>query len=326
MKGEFDLESTLLVSSSPHLRDKVTTRRIMMDVAIALIPASAFGIYFFGARALTVIITTVLSCVVSEYITRKLMKRESTIGDFSAVVTGILLALNLPPTIPLWIAAVGGAVAIVIVKQLFGGIGQNFMNPALGARVFLLLAYTQSMTKWVIPGQLDAVSSATPLAFIKRGTEAVEGVMPGYWDLFIGSVGGCIGETSVLALLIGAAYLFYRRVITPEIPLTFIGTVALLTWILGGDGLFTGNALYHILSGGLIIGAFFMATDYSTSPITSKGKIIMGAGCGVITVVIRLFANYPEGVSFAIILMNVLVPLIDRFTIPGSFGGEKAIG
>jgi electron transport complex protein RnfD len=319
------LESTLLVSSSPHLRDRVTTRRIMMDVVIALIPASAFGIYFFGVRALMVIITTVLSCVVSEYITRKLMKRDSAIEDFSAVVTGVLLALNLPPTIPLWIAAVGGAVAIVIVKQLFGGIGQNFMNPALGARVFLLLGYTQSMTKWIIPGQLDAVSSATPLALIKRGTETVEGVLPGYWDLFIGNVGGCIGETSVLALLIGAAYLFYRKVITPEIPLTFIGTAALLTWIFGGEGLFTGNALYHVLSGGLIIGAFFMATDYSTSPITTKGKIIMGAGCGLITVVIRLFANYPEGVSFAIILMNVLVPLIDRFTIPKSFGGEKAI-
>jgi electron transport complex protein RnfD len=329
------LESTLLVSSSPHLRDRVTTRRIMMDVVIALVPASAFGIYFFGVRALMVIITTVLSCVVSEYIARKILKRESTIGDLSAVVTGVLLALNLPPTIPLWIAAVGGAVAIVIIKQLFGGIGQNFMNPALGARVFLLLAYTQSMTNWIIPGQLDAassatpladaVSSATPLALIKGGTEAVQGVMPGYWDLFIGNIGGCIGETSVLALLIGAAYLFCRRVITPEIPLTFIGTVALLTWIFGGEGLFTGNALYHLLSGGLIIGAFFMATDYSTSPVTTKGKIIMGVGCGLVTAVIRLYANYPEGVSFAIILMNILTPLIDKFTIPRSFGGEKAI-
>jgi len=320
------LESTLLVSSSPHLRDKDTTRRIMIDVCIALAPASIFGIYYFGARAVLVLLVTVLSCVVSEYITRKLMKRESTIGDFSAVVTGVLLALNLPPTIPLWIAAVGGAVAIVIVKQLFGGIGQNFMNPALGARVFLLIAYTQSMTKWVIPGQPDAVSSATPLALIKKGKEAVEGVLPNYWDLFIGNIGGCIGETSVLALLIGAAYLFYRRIITPEIPLTFIGTVALLTWVFGGDSLFAGNALYHILSGGLILGAFFMATDYSSSPVTSKGKIIMGIGCGLITAVIRLYANYPEGVSFAIILMNVIVPLIDRYTIPRSFGGEKAIG
>jgi len=297
----------------------------MADVVIALAPASILGIYFFGARVILVILTTVLSCVASEYITRRILKRESTIGDLSAVVTGVLLALNLPPTIPLWIAAVGGVVAIVIVKQLFGGIGQNFMNPALAARVFLLIAYTQAMTNWVIPGQPDAVSSATPLAMIK-GKEAIEGSLPGYWDLFIGNIGGCIGETSVLALLIGAAYLFYRRVITPEIPVAFIGTLALFTCIFGKDGLFTGDPLYHILSGGLILGAFFMATDYSSSPVTAKGRIIMGVGCGLLTAIIRLYANYPEGVSFAILIMNVAVPLIDRFTVPKSFGGEKAVG
>lgn len=298
----------------------------MIDVVIALAPASLMGIYLFGARAALVILATVLSCVVSEHVACRLMKKASPIGDFSAVVTGVLLALNLPPTIPLWIAAVGGIVAIVIVKQFFGGIGQNFMNPALTARVFLLIAYTGSMTTWISPGQVDGVSSATPLALVKKGQEVVEGVMPGYWDLFIGNVGGCIGETSVLALLIGAAYLLYRRVITLEIPLSFIGTLALLTWIFGGDRLFSGDFIYHVLSGGLILGAFFMATDYTTSPMTAKGKIIMGVGCGLITAIIRLYAGYPEGVSFAIILMNVVVPLIDRFTVPKSFGGEKAIG
>lgn len=319
------MENTLIMSSSPHLRDTSTTRRIMLDVVIALVPASLFGIYFFNIRALFVIMVTILACVLSEYITRKVLKRESTIGDFSAVVTGLLLALNLPPTIPLWIAAVGGVVAIVIVKQLFGGLGQNFMNPALGARVILVISWAGYMTDWVAPGP-DAVSSATPLGILKEGTAAAEASLPGYADLFIGNVGGCIGETSVLALLIGALYLIYRRVITLEIPLTFIGTVALFTWIFGGNGLFTGDFVYHVLSGGLILGAFFMATDYATSPVTRKGKLIMGIGCGLLTSVIRLFANYPEGVSFAIILMNIVVPLIDRYTVPKSFGGEKAIG
>ena len=297
----------------------------MIDVAAALMPAAIYGAFVFGPRVILVILTTVLSCVASEYITCRLMKKENSIWDFSAVVTGILLALNLPPTLPLWIAAVGGFVAVVIVKQFFGGIGQNFMNPALTARVFLLIAYTQSMTKWVIPGQVDGVSSATPLQLVKKGAEAVEGTVPGYWELFVGYVGGCIGETSVLALLIGAAYLLYRRVITPEIPLAFIGTLALFVWVFGGEGLFTGDVLYHVLSGGLVLGAFFMATDYSTSPVSTKGRIIMGIGCGLITAIIRLYANYPEGVSFAIILMNVAVPLIDRFTVPKSFGGEKAV-
>jgi len=297
----------------------------MIDVVIALAPASLIGIYFFGIRALAVILVTVASCLVSEYLVRLILKRENTISDFSAVVTGLLLALNLPPTIPLWIAAVGGAVAIIIVKQLFGGIGQNFMNPALGARVILLVSWAGYMTGWVAPGP-DAVSSATPLGILKEGTEAAGAVLPGYMELFAGNVAGCIGETSVLALLIGAFYLLYRRVISLEIPLTFIGTVALFTWIFGGNGLFTGDFVYHILSGGLVLGAFFMATDYSTSPITSRGRLIMGAGCGLLTAVIRLYANYPEGVSFAIILMNVVVPLIDRYTVPKSFGGEKAIG
>lgn len=297
----------------------------MLDMIIALLPATLAGIYFFGIKTIAVILTTVVSCVAAEYISRKAMNRDNTIGDLSAVVTGILLALNLTPTIPLWIAAVGGVVAIVIVKQIFGGIGQNFMNPALVARVMLMVSWPVQMTNWVSPGP-DAVSSATPLALVKNGKEFAEGVLPGYIDLFIGNVSGCIGETSALALLLGAAYLFYRRVITPEIPLTFIGTLTLFTWIFSGSSLFTGDFVYHILSGGLLLGAFFMATDYSTSPVTFKGRVIMGAGCGLLASVIRLYTNYPEGVSFAILLMNIVVPLIDRYTIPRSFGGERVSG
>jgi len=297
----------------------------MTDVVISLIPAALFGIYFFGFRAALVLAVTIISCVLSEYIIRKIMKRDCTIGDFSAVVTGLLLGLNLPPSIPLWIAAVGGAVAIIIVKQLFGGLGQNFINPALGARVILLISWAGYMTNWTAPGA-DAVSAATPLGLIKQGAQAAGAVLPSYADLFIGRIAGCIGETSALALLIGAIYLLIRRVITLEIPLTFIITTALLTWIFGGNTLFTGDFVYHILSGGLILGAFFMATDYATSPVTKKGKYIMGFGCGLLTAVIRLYANYPEGVSFAILIMNVVVPLIDRFTIPKSFGGEKVNG
>lgn len=315
------MENSLIMSSSPHLRDNASTKRIMKDVIIALLPAVIAGVYFFRTDALLVIFVTVISCVVSEYIARRIMKRESSISDFSAVVTGLLLALNLPAAIPLWIAAVGGVIAIVIVKQLFGGLGQNFMNPALAARVILLISWAGPMTNWVSPGS-DAVSSATPLALIKEGNEAAAGIL----DLFTGNIGGCIGETSALALLIGAAYLLFRKVITPVIPITFIGTLALFTWIFGGQALFTGDFVYHVLSGGLILGAFYMATDYSTSPVTRKGKIIMGVGCGLITAVIRLYANYPEGVSFAIIFMNIIVPLIDRYTVPKSFGGEKSVG
>ncbi len=296
----------------------------MIDVVIALLPATFAGIYFFGIRAALVIVVSILSCVISEYVTRKVLKRESTISDFSAVVTGLLLALNLPSTLPLWMVAVGGVVAIVIVKQLFGGLGQNFMNPALVARVFLLNAYVKQMTGFVKSGP-DAISSATPLFEIKEFVKGNEVNLVGYWDLFIGNKAGCIGEISVAALLIGAVYLLFRRVIGLEIPVTYIGSVAILTWIFRGQTLFTGDWLYHILSGGLMIGAFFMATDYTTSPVTFKGRIIMGIGCGILTAVIRLYTGYPEGVSFAILLMNICVPLIDRYTVPKSFGGEKAV-
>lgn len=317
------MENILSMTSSPHLKDKSSTRRIMLDVIIALLPASLAGVYFFGINSILVILTTVASCVAAEYVSRRIMKRSNTIGDLSAVVTGLLLALNLPPTIPLWIAVVGGAIAIVIVKQIFGGIGQNFVNPALAARVMLMVSWPVQMTNWVSPGP-EAISSPTPLALIKEGAAAAQEAVPSYMDLLIGNVAGCIGETSAIALLLGAAYLIFRRVIAVEIPFTFIGTMAVFTWVFGGPSLFTGDFLYHILSGGLFLGAFFMATDYSTSPVTSKGRLIMGIGCGLLASIIRLYTNYPEAVSFSILLMNIATPLIDRYTVPVSFGGEKA--
>lgn len=317
-------EYNLLVGSSPHIRGKISTSNIMRDVLIALIPAILASIYFYRLNSFLVIIVTILSCIISEYVCNKIMKKNITIGDYSAVVTGLLLAFNLPPNIPLWIAAIGGVFGIVIVKQLFGGLGNNFVNPALAARAFLMASWPVAMTTWVTPG-VDAVSTATPLALIKEGTEAV-GQTPSIMNLFLGNIGGCIGETSALALIIGVAYLVYRKVITLEIPLTFIGTVALMAWVLGGEALFTGNAIYHIFAGGLMLGAFFMATDYTTSPMTFKGRIIIGIGCGILTTLIRLYGGYPEGVSYSILLMNLAVPLIDRYTIPRSFGGEKQNG
>lgn len=313
------MENRILAGASPHISSNKTTRGIMLDVIIALTPALIAAIYFFRLKAVLLIAVTVLSCVLSEYLWTRLSKKPNTTGDLSAVVTGLLLAFNLSPLVPLWIAAIGGAFAIIIAKQVFGGLGHNFVNPALAARAFLMASWPVQMTTWKIPG-VDTVSSATPLSLVKHGDEAV-GQLPNLFDLFIGNVGGCIGETSVLALLLGAAYLLIKRVITPEIPIAFIGTVGLMTWIFGGKGLFEGSFMYHIFAGGLILGAFFMATDYTTSPMTLKGRIIMGAGCGLITSVIRLYGGYPEGVSYSILLMNLAVPLIDRFFIPKSFGG-----
>ena len=320
------MDDRLLVASSPHIFARPSTRMIMLQVIIALIPATIAGTWFFGKRSLLVCMTTISACVIAEYVARKMMKRENTIGDLSAVVTGLLLALNLPPSIELWKAAVGGVVAIALVKQIFGGIGQNFMNPALAARVIILMSWGESMTRWSLAG-VDAVSSATPLAISKElfQTGAASAELPRYIDMFVGNIAGCIGETSAIALLIGGAYLLITRVISWEIPVTYIGTLAILTWILGGhNGLMTGDPLYHVLGGGLLLAAFFMATDYTTSPVTKKGKLIMGFGCGVLTAIIRLYTGYPEGASFAIIIMNVIVPLIDRYAIPKPFGGEKA--
>lgn len=313
------MEINLIAGSSPHIKSGGSTQKIMRDVIIALIPAMLASFYHFKVDAAMLILATVTSCVLSEYAWNKITKKPNTISDLSAVVTGILLAFNLSPAVPVWIAAIGGAFAIIIVKQLFGGLGHNFVNPALAARAFMMASWPVQMTNWQRPGW-DGVSSATPLALIKEGSTAV-GQLPQFKDIFLGNIAGTIGETSVLALLIGGIYLFIRRVITPEIPFAFIGTVGIITWIFGGPEPFTGYFIYHVFSGGLLLGAFFMATDYTTSPMTIKGRLIMGFGCGLLTSVIRLYGGYPEGVSYSILLMNLAVPMIDRYMIPKSFGG-----
>ena len=302
-------ETIYTVSPSPHIRSNITVKTIMRDVIIALMPALIVGIYFFKMNAVLVILTSVVSSVFAEWLWEKLTHKRITIGDLSAVVTGLLLAFNLPPTIPLWMVIVGAFFSIIVVKQFFGGIGQNFVNPALAGRAFLLASYSTAMTKWTV----DGVTTATPLAILKTG----KGTLPPITDLLIGNIGGCIGEISAIAILIGAAYLFYKKIISWEIPVTYIGTVLILTLLFGRNG------FYEIFAGGLMLGAFFMATDYVTTPITSKGKIIFGIGCGILTAVIRRFGPNPEGVSYSILIMNLFVPLIDRKTAPRIFGEVK---
>ena len=311
------MENKLIVSSSPHLSGTVKTRNIMLDVIIALIPALIASVVYFGVRALIVVCVTVASCVIAEYICRRVMKRPVTIGDYSAVVTGMLLAFNLPVGIPLWIAAVGGVVAIVVVKQMFGGLGHNFANPAITARIILMTSFPVRMTTWVAPYSyitLDTTATASPLALIESGNVAG---LPTYTQMFLGERAGCLGETCILALIIGGVYLIARKVIAPTIPVVFIGTVFIMTALLGQD------PLMQILSGGLFLGAIFMATDYVTSPLTTKGKVIYAIGCGVITTLIRLFGSLPEGVSFSILLMNILTPHIENLTAPKPFGTVK---
>lgn len=307
------------MSSSPHVRSSESTRRIMIDVIIALVPATACGVYFFGLNALWTVLASVAAAVGAEALIQLIMKRKVTALDGSAALTGLLLALNLPPSVPLWIPIIGSVFGIAIVKQAFGGIGSNFLNPALAARAFLMVSWMPIMTTWTMP--VDAVSSATPLAALKMGGAQLSP----YLDMAIGNVGGCIGETSAIALLLGGLYLIARRVIDPSIPVVYIGTVALFTFVAGPTGLFTGDALYHILAGGLMLGAFFMATDYTTSPMSIKGKILFALGCGVLTSVIRLWGGYPEGVSYSILLMNLAVPLINKAFKPKRFGVVKAV-
>lgn len=299
----------LLVSPAPHVRSKTNTQSIMLDVIIAMTPALIASTIIFGWRALLIVAVCVASCVLFEFLFQKLCKREVTIGDLSAVVTGMLLAFNLPVRIPIWQAVFGCLVAIVAVKQLFGGIGKNFANPAITARIVMLISFAGSMTNFA--SSSDATSSATPLAQI--GTEE----MPSLLTLFLGNHGGSLGETCALALIIGFVYLLARRVITWHTTVVFVGTVALFTLCLGQ------NPLEHVLSGGLLLGAIFMATDYSTTPSTKWGKVIFGLGCGIITVLIRVFGGYPEGVSFAILLMNILTPYISKLTRRKIFGGVK---
>ena len=327
----------LIVTTSPHIRSADNVKHVMLDVLIALAPATIAGVYLFGFRSAVVLVVAVLAAVITEAAAEKVFKWRLTVGDYSAAVTGLLLGLNLPPGVPLWVAAIGSAFAILIVKLAFGGLGKNIFNPALAGRVMLLAAWPVAMTKgWLKPGwwqgdsfsfwsfnvadrfgvAVDVISSATPL--VKGGAQADPFAL---FDLFIGRVGGCIGETSAAALLLGAAYLIYRRLIYWQLPVAFVATTAVLMWIFGGpEGYFTGDFLMHALAGGLLLGAFFMASDMVTSPITIRGQVIMGIGCGLLTFLVRLKGGPPEGVSYSILIMNAVTPLIDRFTVPRRFG------
>lgn len=315
------------VSSSPHIRDSVTTQSIMRDVLIALLPATLWGIYVFGINALINIVLATGSAVLFEYLYQKYMKKPITISDYSAAVTGLLLGLNLPSGNYYFIPVLGSFFAIIVVKQLYGGIGQNFMNPALAARAFLVVSFAGYMTRWQLPmveGRftgIDGISGATPLAMLK-GYQQGDSIT-GLGDLFFGFIGGSIGEISAIALLIGAAYLLVRKIISWHIPVSYLLTFSVLIVLFSKSPLDISFLANHLFAGGLILGAFFMATDYSTSPMTKIGQIIMGIGCGFLTAMIRIFGGYPEGVSFAILIMNLFVPLIDHYLIPTSFGGKK---
>lgn len=309
------------VTASPHFKSSETSQGMMRDVIIALVPALAASVWLFGPRALVVNVISVVSCVLLEYITQKILKRRVTITDLSAVVTGLLLAFNLPSTLPLWMIPIGAFISIVVVKQFFGGIGQNFVNPALMGRIILMVSFPGAMSNWVEPYKwgesVDAVTTATPLFELQNGISPT----PDLLEMFLGQRAGCLGETCAIALILGGLYLIVRRVISPSIPVSFIGTVAVFMLIAGKGDL--NYLAYNLLGGGLIIGAVFMATDYATCPLTSKGKIVYGIGCGLVAAVIRQFGSYNEGVSFAIILMNLLVPHIDNLTKLKPFGFVK---
>ena len=302
------MKELLKVSSSPHIRHEDTTRGIMCDVIIALLPAAIYGCILFGWKALFVLITTIATAVVSEALWNIILRKKQTVGDMSAVLTGLLLGMNLNSQVPLWIAAIGSIVAIIVVKQMFGGLGFNFANPAITARIVLLVSFASHMTSYVAP--FDAMSSATPL------TDSANVTLK---QLFFGMHSGCIGETSAFLLIIGGIYLILRRVIKPIIPVAFIGSVALLALISGQD------LTLSVFGGGLMLGAIFMATDYVTSPTTDLGKLVFGIGCGVLTFVIRRFGSLPEGVSYAILLMNILTPHINRLTLSKPFGYKEAV-
>ena len=340
------LNKKLIVSSSPHISTAENTKMIMLDVIIALIPALIAGWFYFGIRALAVAATSIISCVAAEYIYQWLyiafkIKNEkhttmkdalnhastkTDVGDLSAVVTGLLLALNMPVTIPYPMIMIGGVFAIVVVKQIFGGIGKNFVNPALAARAFMLASWPVAMTSFVSPVMnfatyvkgVDAATSATPLAILKQGLEA--NAAPSLYDMFLGRIGGCIGETATVLLIIGGLYLMLRRVIDARIPLAYLGSFAILVFFFGSQPYNINFVMYHLCTGGLMLGAIFMATDYVTNPTTKGGHIIFGIGCGVLTFVIRRFGGYPEGATYAVLIMNVVTPLIDKYVHPKKFG------
>lgn len=322
------MENKLIVSSSPHVRSNEDTSYIMKQVIIALVPAALAGLFYFRLNALSAMFFCILGTVGSEHIFCKIMKKKSTIGDFSAVVTGLLLAFNVPASLPWWMCLLGAAFAIIVVKMVFGGIGNNFVNPALAARAFLLASFPVAMTtwtktglNWVSSGNIDAYTTATPLNFLKGGADGLAGLADNgisLGNMFIGNIGGCIGETSAILIMLGGLYLMYKGIINYVIPTFYIATVAILMFILGGFN-FT-FVIYELLAGGLMLGAFFMLTDYTTSPMTKKGQIIYAVLAGLITTVIRLYGGYPEGVSYSILFVNVMTPLIDKYTKTKVFG------
>lgn len=330
----------LIVSSSPHVKSQRTTHFFMQDVILALMPVLIMGIVYFSFRALIVVLVSIFSCIFFEMLYTRLMKKPSTIKDGSAIVTGLILGLNLPVNVPIYLPVIGAAFAIIVVKMLYGGLGKNIVNPAAAARVFLFICYSKAMSTWVAPvtalgenasslplfANVDTVSTATPLTYLKDATQ-ITALATHYsvMDLFVGSTGGCIGETCAILLILGGLFLLARKVITWHIPVSFIGTVAVLTFLFPKYTTVSrvDFMLYHLLSGGLLFGAIYMATDFATSPTTRLGRIIYGCGCGVLTVIIRYFGGYPEGVSFSILIMNFFAWYIDQRTMPKKFGGEK---
>jgi electron transport complex protein RnfD len=321
------MEVILTVSSPPHIYGTEKIERRMRDVIIALSPACVFAVYHYGFHTFAVMAIAVLSAVIAEFLFQRVAHKKVTIDDCSAAITGLLLAFNLPPDVPYWIPVVGSIVAIVAVKQLFGGLGANFINPALGARAFLLASFPVHMTNWTLPADIitsatpfmDTSTSATYLAMIKANPSFTP-QFSDYMAVLFGKIGGCIGETSAVALLAGGIYLLVRKVINWRIPVCYIGTFALLSFVYGREGFFTGYVLFEVLNGGLIMGAFFMATDYATSPITPKGKVIFAIGCGFLAYIIRYYSGYPEGVCYSILIMNLFVPLIDKYIRPRFYG------
>lgn len=315
--------SNLVVSSAPHIVSNIDTTRIMAMVVMALIPSFLVSIYVFGARVISLTLVCVASAVFFEWAYNKLMKKRQTVGDLSAVVTGVLIAFNVPAGLPYWIAVVGCFVAIIVVKQLYGGIGKNPVNPAITARIVLFISFATEMTTWPLPRMAaDATSTATPLGILAEGG----GELPNNMEMFLGFIGGSMGEVSAIALLIGGIFLIWKKVISPIIPCCFIGTVfvfAAIYYGVTGDGNALQMAIFHVLAGGVMLGAFFMATDYVTSPLLPMGKVIFGIGCGLITMLIRLWGQYPEGVSFSILIMNCLTPLINNFCQKRMYGGAK---
>ena len=315
--------SNLVVSSAPHIVSNIDTTRIMAMVVMALIPSVLVSIYVFGARVISLTLVCVVSAVFFEWAYNKLMKKRQTVGDLSAVVTGVLIAFNVPAGLPYWIAVVGCFVAIIVVKQLYGGIGKNPVNPAITARIVLFISFATEMTTWPLPRMAaDATSTATPLGILAEGG----GELPNNMEMFLGFIGGSMGEVSAIALLIGGIFLIWKKVISPIIPCCFIGTVfvfAAIYYGVTGDGNALQMAIFHVLAGGVMLGAFFMATDYVTSPLLPMGKVIFGIGCGLITMLIRLWGQYPEGVSFSILIMNCLTPLINNFCQKRMYGGAK---